>query len=92
MRQPFIQVHGTPEKKKYFFGSSILTIGMILGFLNVFWIGMFLVCCGGWLTWHSIHFGRAFNLPKWVHYFLLFGNIVISGALVFLIVNKVLEG
>lgn len=92
MRQPFFQVDGTSEKKKYYYGSSILTLGMILGLLNIVWIGMFLICCGGWLTWHSIHFGRVLNLPKWLHYFLLFGNMVISGALLVLIVNKVLEG
>ncbi len=92
MRQPFFQVDGTPDKKKYFYGSSLLAFGMILGLINVVWIGMFLICCGGWLTWHSIHFGSALNLPKWAHYFLLFANVVISGTLVVLIVSKVLLG
>ncbi len=68
----FVQVDETPEKKAYLYGSNLLTIGLILGLLNVVWVGMFLICGGGWLTWHSIHFQKALDLPKWIYYFFLF--------------------
>lgn len=85
----FVQVDETPEKKAYLFGSNLLTIGLILGLLNVVWVSKFLICGGGWLIWHSIHFRKALDLPKWIHYFFLFANIVISVTLVVLIVSKI---
>ena len=90
MKRPIFQVHGPPEKRRYFYGTLLIMLGSFLSVFVEKLIGLSLICIGFWISWHALRLGNAYNLPTWMKPFLFFSSVVITAGLIVLAIGYIL--
>ena len=96
MKRPIFQVHGPPEKRRYFYGTLLIILGslsILLSLSGLEWVklvSLSLMCIGFWMCWHALRLGNAYNLPTWMKPFLFFTSVVITAGLIVLAIGYIL--
>ncbi|MDE0313888.1 MAG: hypothetical protein OXM61_03220 [Candidatus Poribacteria bacterium] len=90
MKRPIFQVHGPPEKRRYFYGTLLIILGSFSSVFIEELIGLSLICIGFWISWHALRLGNANNLPTWMKPLLFIASVVTTGGLVVLAIGYIL--
>lgn len=90
MKRPIFQVHGPPEKRRYFYGTLLIILGSFSSLFIEKLISLSLICIGFWICWYALRLGNAYNLPTWMKPFLFFTSVVITAGLVVLAIGYIL--
>jgi hypothetical protein len=75
MKRPIFKVHGTPEKRRYVYGSMLIILGFLLSLFTPDLIWMALICSGLWFCWHAIRFKNEITPLNWMKHVLFFGSV-----------------
>ncbi len=90
MKRPIFQVHGPPEKRRYFYGTLLIILGSFSSVFIEELIGLSLICIGFWICWYALRLGNAYNLPTWMNPFLFFTSVVITAGSIVLAIGYIL--